>query len=214
MTFPLENMLAAIIILVLIGILAFTVYKKIANKKMLERAERVDKLLSTQSQETLWKTLNAQIVKLYEIKHFADGAKVAKEALDLAKQIYGPDHTQVAISINNLAAMYKAQGKFNDAEPLYRDAMAIWEKVFGKESFEVGSSLNNLGDLYLSLGKYDDAETMFKNSLETLEKKMGKDHVSVANVLENMAELYKKTGNKDKATILEERAKGIRKKPG
>jgi tetratricopeptide (TPR) repeat protein len=45
----------------------------------------------------------------------------------------GPEHPNVATSLNNLAALYKAQGRYAEAEPLYRRALEIWEKALGPE---------------------------------------------------------------------------------
>ena len=41
----------------------------------------------------------------------------------------GPEHPGVATALNNLAALYLAQGKYAEAEPLYQRALAIWEKA-------------------------------------------------------------------------------------
>ena len=40
----------------------------------------------------------------------------------------GPDHPDVAASLNNLAELYRAQGKYADAEPLYQRALVIRAK--------------------------------------------------------------------------------------
>jgi tetratricopeptide (TPR) repeat protein len=40
----------------------------------------------------------------------------------------------VAESLNNLAELYRAQGRYTEAEPLYRRALAIQEAGFGSES--------------------------------------------------------------------------------
>jgi hypothetical protein len=51
----------------------------------------------------------------------------------------------VAKSLNNLAGLYYAQGKYTQAEPLYKRSLAIREKAFGPDHPVVGMSLNNLG---------------------------------------------------------------------
>ena len=35
--------------------------------------------------------------------------------------------------LNNLAALYYAQGQYAQAEPLYKRALAIWEKALGPD---------------------------------------------------------------------------------
>ncbi|MEH1823219.1 MAG: tetratricopeptide repeat protein, partial [Nostoc sp.] len=37
----------------------------------------------------------------------------------------------VATSLNNLAALYKSQGRYSDAEPLYSDALAMCDRTLG-----------------------------------------------------------------------------------
>ena len=49
---------------------------------------------------------------------------------------------------NNLAALYEAQGRYAEAEPLYKRALAIYEKALGPEHPNVATSLHNLALLY------------------------------------------------------------------
>ena len=55
------------------------------------------------------------------IKSFEDARKVARQLFNTAE--YPDGHTNLATSLNNLAALYEAQGKYADAEPLYKDAL-------------------------------------------------------------------------------------------
>ena len=58
----------------------------------------------------------------------------------------------MATSLNNLAVLYHAQGKYAEAEPLYRRALGIREKALGPEHPDVATSLNNLAELYRPRG--------------------------------------------------------------
>ena len=51
-------------------------------------------------------------------------------------------------SLNNLAVLYKTEGRYAKAEPLYQRALAIREKALGPEHPDVATSLNNLAALY------------------------------------------------------------------
>ncbi len=57
----------------------------------------------------------------------------------------------MATSLNNLAALYHAQG--TEAEPLYKRALAILEKALGPGHPLVATSLNNLAELYKAQGR-------------------------------------------------------------
>lgn len=50
-------------------------------------------------------------------------------------------------SLNNLAALYQAQGRYAEAEPLKKRSMEIFEKTLGKHHPDVATTLNNLASL-------------------------------------------------------------------
>ncbi len=77
----------------------------------------------------------------------------------------GPEHADVAINLNNLAALYQAQGNYAKAAPLYQRSLAILEKALGPEHPDVAASLNNLAFLYHVQGRYAEAEPLHKRSL-------------------------------------------------
>ena len=56
----------------------------------------------------------------------------------------GPNHPDVARSLNNLAQLYRDQGRYADAEPLYKRALAIYEKSLGPDHRDVATALSNL----------------------------------------------------------------------
>ena len=57
-----------------------------------------------------------------------------KRSLAILEKELGPDHANVAISLNNLALLYDKQGRYTDAEPLYKRSLAIFEKSAGSRS--------------------------------------------------------------------------------
>jgi tetratricopeptide (TPR) repeat protein len=48
------------------------------------------------------------------------------------EQQLGAEHPDVASSLNNLANLYRAQGRYSEAEPLYLRTLAILMNVVGK----------------------------------------------------------------------------------
>ena len=52
-------------------------------------------------------------------------------ALDTFERVYGPDHYEIAVNLNNLAGVRQAQGRVAEAEALYRRALAIKETLLG-----------------------------------------------------------------------------------
>ena len=54
----------------------------------------------------------------------------------------------MAKGLNNLAAMYKTQGQYTQAEPLYMRSLMIVEKTLGPDHPHVATILGNLASLY------------------------------------------------------------------
>ena len=114
-------------------------------------------------------------------------------------------------SLDNLAMLYQAQGKYAKAVPLYERSLAMTEKTLGPEHPEVAQILNNLASLYQAWGKHAEAEPLHVRALAIVEKALGATHVDVAESLENYAELLHKTGRDAEAAKMEARATAIRK---
>ena len=79
---------------------------------------------------------------------YAEAEPLYKRALAIREKALGPDHPDVALSLNNLAFLYDKQGRYADAEPLYKRSLAISEKALGPDHPDVATSLNNLAALY------------------------------------------------------------------
>ena len=67
--------------------------------------------------------------------------------MSIREKALGPDHPDVATSLNDLASLYDTQGDYAKAEPLYKRSLSIWEKALGPDHPDVATSLNNLAEL-------------------------------------------------------------------
>jgi tetratricopeptide (TPR) repeat protein len=50
---------------------------------------------------------------------YAEAAGLWEQILAIVEQLLGPEHPSTATSLNNLAELYRNQGRYGDAEPLY-----------------------------------------------------------------------------------------------
>ena len=169
--------------------------------------------LPVTAQETLWKTYLDEGVKAYQTGRYAEAEKLLKLAIAEAEQ-FGPSDPRLATSLNNLAVLYRTQGDYAKAEPLYKRSLAIFEKALGPEHPDVATSLNNLAALYYTQGDYAKAEPLYKRSLAISEKALGPQHPSVATSLENYGLLLQATSRPAEAQKLLDRAAAIRKGQG
>ena len=72
-----------------------------------------------------WDALNQQVMDLYRQGNYDRAAVVAQRALEVAEQNLGPDHPDVANSLNNLADLYRATNRIEEAEKLQQRTAQI-----------------------------------------------------------------------------------------
>ena len=83
--------------------------------------------------EASWRKYSQAGSAAYRQGNYAEAVKQFGAALKEAKR-FGEDDTRLATSLNNLALLYEAQGKYAKAEPLYKRSLAISEKALGSET--------------------------------------------------------------------------------
>ncbi len=72
----------------------------------------------------------------------------------------GPEHPDVSLSLNNLAALYLAQGKYTEAEPLFQRALIVLTRAVGPEHPVVATMLESYARMLRVLNRHDEAEKM------------------------------------------------------
>jgi tetratricopeptide (TPR) repeat protein len=91
--------------------------------------------------------LSQQVAQLYGQGRYADAIPLARETLAILEKALGPDHPDVATSLNNMAELYHDQGRYTEAEPLYKCSLAIYEKALGPDHTLVATTLNGTVNL-------------------------------------------------------------------
>jgi tetratricopeptide (TPR) repeat protein/predicted Ser/Thr protein kinase len=150
---------------------------------------------------------------LYDDEGKYDEALAAhRRALAIREKLLGPEHPQVAGSLNNLGDTLDDQGKHDEAVPYYRRALAIREATFGPEHPEVGASLNNLGDALAGAGHHEEALEAFGRALAIWEKTLGAAHPKTADLLDNIGSSLAAQGKFEEALGYNQRALAIKEK--
>ncbi len=164
-----------------------------------------------EAQQEAWERHMRAAIEASQQGHYTKAVTQIQAALRAA-EAFGPDDPRLATSLNNLAELYRAQGRYGEAEPLHTRALAIREKALGPGHPDVAQSLNNLAGFYNTQGRYAEAEPLYQRSLAISEKALGPEHPHVALSLENYASLLREIGRADEAERMEARAKAIRAK--
>ncbi len=94
---------------------------------------------------------------------------------------------ELAASLNNLALLYRSQGRLAEAEPLYVQSLALLQKAVGASSPEAAKGLNNLAMLYMQEGKPDQAIPLLERGSAVAQDTLGKDNPTTQAIVANLA---------------------------
>jgi tetratricopeptide (TPR) repeat protein len=111
-----------------------------------------------------------------------------------------------------LAALYRSQGRYAEAEPLFRRALGIQERALGPAQIELAPTLAQLASLCGLRGDHGAAETLYRRVLTIQEATLGHEHAAVAATLEVYAMLLRQMGREAEAVQMGARAKSIQAK--
>lgn len=132
---------------------------------------------------------------LYESEgRYNEAAGLMASALKVQAKALGPDHPEVASTLNNLGGVYDQLGKYGDAENFYKAAINIREKKLGPMHPLLALTLSNLANIYLYDGRWGEAEALFRRAMDIDLKTYGQENPRVAVVLHGMAEMYHAEG--------------------
>jgi tetratricopeptide (TPR) repeat protein len=118
-------------------------------------------------------------------------------AIGIKERLFGPAHTSIAASLNELALLYLEQGKYTQAEPLLMRAVEIRQRHLDHEHPDTAACLHNLGLLYLGQGRYAEAKPLLEHALTIHKKLLDPKHPKTLLVQENYASLLWAMGQKD-----------------
>ncbi len=143
---------------------------------------------------------------------YAEGRTRTERALALREQTMGPDHPDVAASLNDMAIMYLRTSEPDKALANYERALAIWQNALGPEHPDVAICLLNLGNALEALHRYPEARTANERALEIWQQALGPEHPNVGAALTNLGNKFRYTGEYDEAKSATEQALAIWRK--
>jgi tetratricopeptide (TPR) repeat protein len=104
--------------------------------------------------------------------------------------------------MGGLAVLYKDQGRYDEAEPLFLETLETQKRVLGDDHSSTLTSMGGLADVYTGQGRYDKSESLHLETLETQKRVLGDDHRNTLISIHNLAFLYMKQGRYDEAEPL------------
>jgi tetratricopeptide (TPR) repeat protein len=128
-------------------------------------------------------------MEFYQAGKYAEAEVEAKKAVELAEKTF-TQPMDLDPYLDVLSAIYVAQSKFSEAEPLYKRQYEILKNKLGPNDQETVTVMNNLSLVYKDLGRYSEAEGLLQEQLRIVEKEAGSNSEEVIATLHNLSDIY------------------------
>lgn len=186
----------------------------------LDRAERISRDLIEKSRRSndRW-LLSAELLGLGRILEkkgrYAQAESGDREALLLARELYGESHPAVAQAWDSLADLHCRQRRYALAEKEARAALAIWRQALPDNPTSRVPSWTSLGEALLRTGRPAEAASYLTEALAALGARKNPDEPIRASVESWLGECFTAQGRYAEAEpLLQESVRAMTKSPG
>ncbi len=124
----------------------------------------------------------------------AEAVGVHERLVDWAKSEHGEKSAGYATSLNNLASVVEAQGRYPEAEGLCREALEIGRATIGEGHPDYAIHLSNLAGVVEAQAQDPEAEGLFRQALEITRTALGEGDPAYATRLNNLAGVVQAQG--------------------
>src|SRR4029077_13798817 len=164
--------------------------------------------------EDSWKNTEQAASQAAKTAHCGEAEKLLSANLKAA-DTFSPKDPRRPQTLFDLAEVYRAEGKYSDATPLYERSLQTYTRIYGAEATEVADVLNGEAELYKSLNDYTHAEPLLVLALAIRTKLLHPGDPDIAQSQNDLGEIYSATGAFDKAEpLLTEALESRNKNPG
>ena len=121
----------------------------------------------------LWNELGSY---LNTVAEYSDAKFANEKAQVLFEKVYGPDHPEVAGTLNNLGRALQKLGDPQEAKKNFERALKIYEKVYGPDHINLSRTLTNLGIILCAQGKRREGKRYLDRALLICKNSLCNDH--------------------------------------
>lgn len=93
-----------------------------------------------------------------------------EQALKNRIELFGEEHAQTTISMNNLAMILWENGQLAESKELFKKALTVLKKISKEDHLDVIITLNNLGWVNWEIGELQEARALLNQSLQLSKK--------------------------------------------
>ena len=164
--------------------------------------------------DTLYADMLSGIIEIHNtLGNYQLAIDYCIEERDIREKMQGKKHPKYAISLQNLAILYRNTRDLEESELLFAEVLSIKNENLDGNPPDLSycTCINNLGDLYVAMGIYEKAEPLYLEAIKIRKELLGVKHPDYATSLDNLGVLYTTTGDYNKAEPLHVEALNIRK---
>jgi tetratricopeptide (TPR) repeat protein len=127
----------------------------------------------------------------------------------MQERALGPEHIDLALTLNNRGSALRELGRFADARASHERALAIREAKLGVDHPDVAATVDNLGLLARAQGHPAAAVPLHERALAIWTKSYGERHEKIARALTDLVGALGELGEHTRALGLPERAHAV-----
>ena len=117
---------------------------------------------------------------------------------------------EVAITYSNLANVYLAMDRIDEAKVSVKKALDLFIGESGDSDVHYAGAVCTLGEIYFKEADYEKAAALFRESMKLTERDYGEDNLSYAVLCENLALCLKELGDEEEALKFENKSYEIK----
>ena len=127
------------------------------------------------------------------------------------EELLGSEHVVTLASMNNLAAAFVRQHKYNEAEKLCRITVQTWLRMLGEDDPRAITSMDRLAFVLYKQRKYEEAQHFSQRALDLRMRVLGEEHPDTSNTMEILSSILYSQGKAREAEELRRYALALHK---
>ncbi len=185
---------------------------KVTAREILDRASNdIDTGLANDPE------LQAQMMHVmgtvyFQLALYSRAHALLTRAVEIRRDVLGPDNPDTLRSINNLANTFYAEGQYREAEKRHRLVFDSVRRRLGLEHPETIMALSDLAVDLMSDHRYAEAEKLNREVLDIRRRILGPDHRDTTNSMDNLAEVLDGEGRYAEAEKLQRQVVDVQRR--
>lgn len=145
------------------------------------------------------KTLTTIAVGYWGQGRWKEAEELGVQILEVTKRVFGEEHRDTLVSMNNLMMIFMYQGRWKEAGEMGLRVLEVSKRVFGEEHPNTLATMANLAMTFRNQGRWKEAEEFGLQVLEVNKRVLGEEHPNTLTVIAHLAVTFQGQGRWKKA---------------